>query len=316
MQGLRRDIYRIAQAQRGLVTRADLASVAATRNQRARLLAEGTLTGIGRRSYLVGGASPDPLRDALLASLDNGGPVSHRSAVALHRIPGISGPPLPDVLVLRRGKPDGSAVATVHTTTWLPADDITTVDGISCTSVARSLFNLAGLIPEVSAEIVRGAVDDAIRLGKASDAWLWWRLEKLRCRGRNGVSNLEAILVQRGGGEVTESWLEREFLRVLREAGLPIPRCQRRIRAAGAFVARVDFLYDELGIVIEVTGAKGHSSREQRAQDATRRNRLGMQGLLVLEFTFEQVVGDRSAVAEEVWRAIAGRRPLRHLAGA
>jgi very-short-patch-repair endonuclease len=72
-------------------------------------------------------------------------------------------------------------------------------------------------------------------------------------------------------------------------------------------VARVDFLYEALGIVVEVTGATGHSTREQRARDARRRNRLGMQGLLVLEFTYEQVVGAPSDVVVELWRAIAGR---------
>jgi very-short-patch-repair endonuclease len=311
MQGRRRELYRIAEAQRGLVTREDLRSLGLTRNVRARLLAEGTLTTVGRRTYQIGGSSPDALRASLLASVDAGGPVSHRSATTLHGIPGIRAPERPDVLVVRKGKPVGSEVATVHTTTWLPADDVTTVDGIPCTSVARSLFNLAGMIPTVSAETVTGAVDDAIAMGRASDAWLWWRLEKLRCRGRSGVANLEAILVRRAGGAVTESWLEREFLRLLSDAGVATPRCQRRIRAQGAFVARVDFLYEDLGIVVEVTGAGGHSSREQRARDATRRNRLGMQGFLVLEFTYEQVVGCPVEVVDELLRAMQSRHAFR-----
>lgn len=177
--------------------------------------------------------------------------------------------------------------------------------------MARSLFNLAGLVPEVPVDVVQGAVDDAIAAGKASDAWLWWRLEKLRCRGREGVSNLEAILVDRAGGRVTESWLEREFLRLIDSRGLPTPACQRRVRARGAFVARVDFLYEGFGIVVEVTGAVGHSTREQRARDAERRNRLGMLGLLVLEFTYEQVVGTPDAVVAALWEAI-GSRASRH----
>lgn len=224
-------------------------------------------------------------------------------------MPGIPTPSLPDVLVVRRGKPSGSAIATVHTTTWLPSDDLTTVDGIPCTSVARSLFNLASLVPSVPFDTVKGAVDDAVRLGLASDAWLWWRLEKLRCRGRNGVGAMEAVLSRRAAGEVTESWLEQEFLRLLEQAAAPVPVCQRRIRARGAFVARVDFLYEDLGIVVEVTGAVAHSSPEQRARDATRRNRLGMEGFLVIEFTYDQIVGSPDEVIAELWRAISARRP-------
>lgn len=314
MQGHRREIYRLGRRQRGLVTRADLRAIGVTRNERAWLASQGTLTLVGRQTFLVGGAGRDPLRAFLVASLDEGGPVSHRSALLLHAIPGVRGPRLPDVVTTRQRRSNESKVATIHSTTWLPMDDVTTVDGIPCTSVARSLFNLAGLVPQVELESVRGAVDEAIRLGKASDRWLWWRLEKLRCRGRSGVANLEAILSARAGGAVTESWLEREFLRILEEGGVPLPTCQQRIRARGAFVARVDFAFEDLGIVIEVTGAAAHSSREQRAADAARRNRLGMLGLLVLEFTYEQVVGDPAGVIAEVWRARASR--ARHRPGA
>jgi len=307
MQGNRRHLYLIAEAQRGLITRSNLESIGVTRHQRAALVRDGSISPAGRRTFVVGGAPSDPLRHLLAACLDTGGRLSHRTAVELHDVPGVVGPSLPDVLVTRRATPNESELCTLHSTTWLPAEDVTTVDGIPCTSVARSLFNVAGLIPEVPAEVVRGAVDDAIRLGKASDPWLWWRLEKLRCRGRSGVTNLEEILAKRAGGQVTESWLEREFLRVLERARAPIPICQRRIKARGAFVARVDFLYEELGIVVEVTGAAGHSTREQRAADAKRRNRLGMLGFLVLEFTYEQVVGSAEEVIAEIWQAIASR---------
>lgn len=313
MQPHLHDLYRAAERQRGLVTRSDLRVIGITRTQRATLLRARTLVPLGRQTFLLGGSPPDPLRHLMLACLDTGGALSHRSGVAAHGVPGVIAPSKPEVLVGRLRTPDESALATVHSTTWLPADDLTIVEGIPCTSIARCLFNLAGLIPEVPAEVVRGAVDDAIRLGKASDAWLWWRLEKLRCRGRSGVAHLEAILLKRAGGQVTESWLEREFLRIVEAAGVPVPVCQRRIRAQGAFVARVDFLYEALGIVVEVTGAQGHSSREQRAADAKRRNRLGMQGFLVLEFTYEQVVASPEEVIAELWSAIAsrstGRRP-------
>ncbi|MCU1370112.1 MAG: hypothetical protein JWO77_1306 [Ilumatobacteraceae bacterium] len=307
MQGHRRHIYGVAEGQRGLITRSDLEAIGVTRNQRARLLRDGTLAPIGRRTFALGGAPPDRLRPALAACLDTGGALSHRSSVALHGVPGVAAPRKPDVLVVRTGTPNESDLATLHSTTWLPADDLTVVDGIPCTSVARSIFNLASLVPVVSVEQVVGAVEAAIQLGKASEPWLWWRLEKLRCRGRNGVAVLESVLVSRSGGRVTESWLEREFLSLVESNGVPVPVCQRRIRARGAFVARVDFLYEALGIVVEVTGAVGHSTREQRAADATRRNRLGTLGLLVLEFTYEQVVGAPGEVVAALWEAIATR---------
>lgn len=314
MQPHLRDLYAISQRQRGLVTRSDLAAAQVTRTQRATLLNRGHIEPLGRRTFVIAGVPTDPLRALLAACLDTGGVLSHRSAVASHGVPGVTGPAKPDVLTTRTPSRAGSPLATLHSTTWLPADDLTTVDGIPCTSVARSLFNLAGLVPKVPEERVKGAVDDAIAAGKATDAWLWWRLEKLRCRGREGVANLEAILVARAGGRVTESWLEREFLQLITDRGLPIPICQRRVQARGAFVARVDFLYEALGIVVEVTGAVGHSTRDQRARDATRRNRLGMLGLLVLEFTYEQVVGTPDEVIAVLCDAMASRGAARHRA--
>ena len=311
MQPKLHELHQIARRQRGLITRADLRRVDVTRTQRATLVRRGSIERVGRQTFLVGGVPPDPLRRYLLACLDTGGVLSHRSAIAHHGITGVAEPRLPDVLVGRVRAPHESPLATVHSTTWLPQDDLVEVEGIPCTSVARSLFNVASLVPEVSPAVAKGAVDDAIRMGKASDPWLWWRLEKLRCRGREGVGAMEAILLARAGGEVTESWLERAFLELVRSAGAPVPVCQRRISARGAFVARVDFLYEAFGIVVEVTGATGHSTREQRAADAQRRNRLGMLGYLVLEFTYEQVVGASHEVVGALWEALACRARTR-----
>jgi very-short-patch-repair endonuclease len=311
MSSIRHDLNDITRSQRGLVTRAELAALGVTPGMRAGLRRSGVLVSAGSRTFELGGVPPDDKRRLLLACLDTGGVISHRSAAWLHALPGFEVGRPPDVLVTRIGSRDSKATARVHSTTWLPPDDIAKVDGIPCTSIARTLFALAALVPLLERDAVKAAVDDAIRRKVASDAWLWWRLEKLRCRGRGGVSVLEEILTARAEGEVTESWLEREFLRVLDDAQVRRPRCQRRVRSRGAFVARVDFLYEELGIVIEVTGAVGHSTPQQRAADAKRRNRLGRLGYLVLEFTYEQVVGDPVAVVAEVVAAMAERAARR-----
>lgn len=307
MNAPRCHLNEIGRSQRGLVTRADLRAAGVSRSQRRRLEGEGTLRVIGRQTFELGGFPGDVRRALLAACLDVDGVASHSTAAWLHGLAGFAVGVPPEVMVIRRPSVSRSPLAKVHSTTWLPADDLTEVDGIPCTTVARTLFALAGSVPRVPLDQARGAVDDAIRTGRASDPWLWWRLEKLRCRGRRGVANFEAILSARAGGEVTESWLEREFLRILREARVDLPVCQARIEAAGAFVARVDFLYERLGIIVEVTGAIAHASPAQRASDARRRNRLGSAGYLVLEFTYEQVVGDPAAVVAEILAAMAAR---------
>jgi very-short-patch-repair endonuclease len=304
----RRDLLHLAEAQLGLVNRADLDGVGVNRHLRGKYLADGTLIPIGRQTFRIGGVPITEEQAALAACLDTGGVLSHRSAAWLHRLPGFTLGHPPEVLVARPRFDYRLELATVHTTTWLPATDRIVAGGLPGTSVARTLFSLASLVPELPLDRARGAVDDAIRLGKATDGWLWWRLERLRCRGRTGVSAFESILAARSGGEITESWLERELLRVLRRGGLPLPACQARIGARGAFVARVDFLYPTQRLAIEVTGHQAHSTREQRAADARRRNRLQSAGLRVLEFTYEHVVREPNVVTADVTEALARTR--------
>jgi hypothetical protein len=62
--------------------------------------------------------------------------------------------------------------------------------------------------------------------------------------------------------------LERRFLELVRTAGVARPRTQVVHRKDGRHVARVDFLFDEEGVVVEVSGRKGHSTPSERARDA------------------------------------------------
>ena len=103
----------------------------------------------------------------------------------------------------------------------------------------------------------------------------------------------------------TESWLERETIRIINAAGLPLPMCQARIEAQGAFVARVDFSYPALMAVIEVNGHRFHASRAQLQSDAQRRRRLVGLGYAVYDFTYDDVV-KRPASIVAVVRAILG----------
>ncbi len=58
----------------------------------------------------------------------------------------------------------------------------------------------------------------------------------------------------------------RRFLTLVRGAELPRPETQRRIRSDGRHVARVDFLYADLAIVVEVSGRLGHSNPMDRGR--------------------------------------------------
>ena len=92
--------------------------------------------------------------------------------------------------------------------------------------------------------------------------------------------------------------LERRFLELVRLAGLPRPRTQVIFRHGATTFARVDFIWDGVGVVVEVSGSKGHSSPSERAKDAQRRNELQDIGLKVYEYTYEHVMQQRTWVIE------------------
>jgi very-short-patch-repair endonuclease len=294
-------ILRSAAEHHGIVHRRHLAALGLTARQVQRLVRQGLLVSVGTATFRVAGQPVGDRQLLLAACLDLGAIASHRSAAGLHGIGRWPEGRTPEVLLARRTSGVLSPIAVVHTTTWLPAHDQTEVSGVPCTSVARTLLQLAGTHEP---DLVRGLVDDAIRAGKASDRWLWWHLEQLRRRGRPGIQAMEGVLRARAELGPTESWLERAFLDLLQRNGLPLPRCQRRIERRGTFVGRVDFAYDDRAVVVEVSGHEFHASREQLAADAARRNGLQLAGHPVLEFTYDDVVEREAVVVETMCDAL------------
>jgi hypothetical protein len=133
---------------------------------------------------------------------------------------------------------------------------------------------------------VEAAIDSALRLGLTDVETLMRRLNALRGKGRRGVERLETMLITSGGHSI----LEREFLKIIEAWKFPNPQTQVVHEHDGRFVARVDFLFPDHGIVVEVSGGRGHSTAADRAKDARRRNELQDMGRLVLEFTYEDVM--------------------------
>lgn len=171
----------------------------------------------------------------------------------------------------------------VHTTRLLPKIDRVRVCGFPCTSATRTIIDMArARVPKLRLE---AAIDSAVRTGASSPIVLLDRMGALRGPGRWGVRLLDALLVDSGG----HTLLERKFLKLIREARLPRPTPQVVFARDGRTYARVDFFFEEHGVVVEVSGRKGHSSPGERAKDAQRRNEIQDSGRSVYEYTWEHV---------------------------
>ncbi len=308
---IERAIAERASPQLGLLTRSQAREAGLSAKATRRRVESGAWRLVGN-GVLWPAVLPASARLRVMAAcLDAGGVASHRTAAWVDGLGSWGPPPTVEVLVAKGGSVPSTPLARVHVTTNLPDDDVHVVDGIPTTSTARTLLGLAALVPtELAHDVLVTTVEEAVRTRKATDRWLWWLLEERRCRGRNGVRALEEVLAERARMGPTESWLEREALRVLRSAGLPLPQVQHVVRRRGAFVTRVDLAYVPERILIELEG-KAHGDPVQRAVDAHQRNQGQLLGHTVLTYTYEQVVRTPEVLVAEVGEALARARRRR-----
>jgi very-short-patch-repair endonuclease len=210
-----------------------------------------------------------------------GAAVSHRAAVALWRLPGVDLPP-PELTVPRDRRRNHACDVIVH---WspLPVADVTAVDGIPVTTPARTLIDIASVVP---ADVVEEALDDALRRSLVSVPRLRWRIQELGARGRQGIGVIRGLVAERAGtGVESRSVLETRLARALKRAGLR-PVRQHPLRDRGRVVAVVDFAFPEARLVIEADGYKWHTGRARWANDLARRNRVTALGWRVLHITW------------------------------
>ncbi len=263
-----------------------------------------------RATVHVRGAGGTPLaRVERLAQLvaDVGAPcwATGRTAAGLHEFDGYLLRP-PFELLVPRGRYVHRVGHAVHTTSMLDQLDQESVHGIPVVSPSRTLLQLAAVEPP---DRLTAALDGALRDGLTSDDFLHRRVAVWRASGRNGVRPLiaamDGIEVTRGG----HSWLEREFLRLVDVAGLPRPDTQAVVGRRGDRLIRVDARFRGTNLVVELLGYQWHRSKPQLASDVARANRLALDGYLLIQFTYPQVVETPELVVNDVREGLAKAGP-------
>jgi hypothetical protein len=273
----------LAARQEGLLSATDLDSARLTRSQRRRMTSSGWLRRVAPGVYAVAGV-PESHRYQLrlgLLRLGDESWVSYEAAATLHGLDRSSSVAVE--FTVPRAARTGCRSVVVHTSKWLPPIDLVSVDGFRALSATRTILDLAHAGRGIRR--VEAAIDSAVRLGLSSPDVIATRLKTLRGPGRWGCRLVDHLMDDSGG----HSMLERRFLELVRHAGIPRPRTQAVHRRNGRHIARVDFLFEEAGVVVEVSGRLGHSSPRERARDAQRRNELQEIGRRVYEYTWQDV---------------------------
>jgi very-short-patch-repair endonuclease len=189
----------------------------------------------------------------------------------------------------------------LHRSRCLEPEQRTEHKRIPCTTVARTLVDLASIIDRAGVERAwrRAAMLDLldVRAGE--------RARASGC-GRRGAGLVRSLLAEGGVDAVTRSQLEERFLTLCRAASLPLPEVNARIEANGT-TYEVDFLWRAQRLVAETDGWGPHHTRDAFEADRRRDAALLLAGLQVVRFTWRQVSREPTTVASTVCSLLGAR---------
>jgi hypothetical protein len=286
--------------QYGLVMRDQLLRLGFTDRQIHHRLATGAWHQVHPGVYRTS-VSPVTAEQRLMAACFAAGPrsvASHASAAwlwgLLDRSPGrpvLSVPP-----------PDHPKLGGVelHRVGDLDPNRVSYRRGIPCTDPLRALVDLAATADQ---EVVIRAVDQALSSRLVSGRAVAAELERRAARGRRGVRPLRDIVASRGIiGAPRASTLERETMLLLDGWGIPVTG--HEVRAGPDDRYRLDFTLLP-PVAMEVDGYTYHWSPEAKAHDEARRNRLRLDGIFLLVYTWIDIRRDQPRVHRELTTALA-----------
>jgi hypothetical protein len=304
-------IAALATSQHGVFRRADVAEFDGTRWQLEHRLRVGRWVELHPLVYAVAGA-PETWEQRVLAAvlaMPAGSLASHLTAGALHQVPGFKRGPVQVTATKRLRTRRPVAGVLVHHSTLLPDHHRKTVDAIPTTTVARTLFDLCAVVHPKRAE---RAVDNCLARKWVTLPALWRVLDDLAIQGRNGTCALREILMERGDDYVAPaSELERRFVDLVRRSALPPPAREVNLGDTDQWNGRVEFVYRDEGVLIEIDSRVHHSELLDFENDRDRDNRFAAQGLRVLRFTYRMLKDDPFEVERVLRRALKTRFSVR-----
>jgi very-short-patch-repair endonuclease len=175
----------------------------------------------------------------------------------------------------------------LHQVRRLHPDDVTVLDGIPVTSLARTFLDLAEVLPPPQLARVW---DEAERRGLLDVR----AIQRIcgRSRGRHGLGPLTALSTAHREVPPTKSELEALFFDFCRSQRLPLPQCN--VLVAGL---EVDFYWPDKKLVVELDGWEFHRTRAAFERDRERDTILDAARLRHLRITHRRLTRDPTGVA-------------------
>jgi very-short-patch-repair endonuclease len=273
------EAWKLARQQHWVITRAQLLVLGFSSEAIRHRIERRRLNPVLRGVYAVG--RPTLTRHgrwmAAVLVCGDGALLSHSSAAALWRI-GFEQRNLIEVSLPRLSRRRRQGIQIHRRPSLNVRRGATTYQGIPVTTSVQTLIDLALRLDRRGIERMINEADkyDLVHPPELREA-LGQR------QGEAGVARLRHILDRRTF-RLTKEELERLFLPLARDAGLPTPLTGQWVNGF-----EVDFYWPDLGLVVETDGLRYHRTPAEQARDRLRDQAHTATGLTQLRFTHEQV---------------------------
>jgi very-short-patch-repair endonuclease len=294
-------VMAICASHHGAITTALATSAGLHHHALRRRVDNGMLDQVASHIFRLAGAPDSWQQRALIAAWAHGPDalVSHRAAVLMWRLEGVTQAPM-DVLVQRWNRRTSLAGVRVHEATDLIDADRTIIDSIPCTSVVRTLLDVAAVIPARRSDQV---FEDALRRRLTTVEAVTNRFVQVARRGRPGTQVMRSHLSKRTGEYVpTMSEFERRVSDLAEEAGLRRPDRQIAVQLPDTTVY-IDLGWREVMVGIECDGLFNHADSVRLPWDEARQNELVLRGWFILRFVWTQLRTDARTVKAQLLAA-------------
>jgi very-short-patch-repair endonuclease len=266
-------IASLAERQYGVVARAQLAALGMGARAIDHRLQLKRLHPLHRGVYAVGQRQlrREARWMAAVLAYGPGSVLSHRPGGAHWQIVSDRGPCDVTSPNARRSRPG----IRVHQAR-LPADEVTVHQGIPITTVPRTLFDLAAVLPQRQLE---RAINEAELLHLWDELSLDHLLHRYpRHRGNKAIR--AALQQRRQGSTATKSDLEEMFLALIDAAGVARPEINALVEGF-----EVDAVWRDARLVVELDGRDTHGTAAAFERDRARDRALQVAGWRVVRIT-------------------------------
>ena len=174
----------------------------------------------------------------------------------------------------------------VHCSTTLTDQDVTEANNIPCTTIGRTLFDLAEVVTQRQLErsFDQAEISERLDLTAIND-------QLARNPTRPGAKAVRRVLTEHYIGRTpTVNENEEALLAITRGLGIPDPDTNAFVMLDdGGPPIKADFVWRDQRVIVEADSKKWHNTRQRFEQDRVRDQRLTAAGWTIIRTTWKQM---------------------------